>query len=444
MRDVRRPQLDLFVQYPEHKLGHELRKISEILSRHPECVEWVHVDLLSNKQSVGDNGMSSEQVLRSALIKQIRGWSYEELSFELQDSASTRAFICLDHNESYSASCLHENIRRISEVTWEQIHIKLLHDAKESGLEDGKQVRIDSTVVESHIHHPTDSSLLYDSLKVLRREFKELRRLADKPHWRLSIPIKEIKSLVFKINNSKNDEARLPHYKKLLKISKRALNDIIELLPKIQSVELLSVKQWEKLEEVSGYLSKIIDQTQKRVIEGKKVPVEKKIVSIFEPHTDILVKDRRDTYFGHKLFLTSGESNLILDCQIPRGNPADSEMFLGCLDKAAQAIERVPLKTSTDGGFASKENVKEAKARGVRDVCFGKLCGMKITDMVKSSWVFEKLRNWRAGIEGIISFLKRSFGLSRCNWSGFDGFCRYVRSAVVAFNLVIMARHELA
>lgn len=443
MREVRKPQLDIFVQYPDHVLSQELRQISMILDRHPEFSEWVHVDLSENKKKVGDSGMSADQVLRAAIVKQIRGVSYEELAFDLQDSASTRAFLGLGHSEWYSASCLQENIHRISEESWEQIQSGLLLDAKESGMEDGKRVRIDSTVVESHIHHPTDSALLYDALRVISREFRKLRQAAGKPHWRLSIAIKEVKSLVFRIRNSKNDDERLPHYKKLLRISKRALEDVIALLPKLQSSDSLEPEKTQKFEEVSGYLSQIINQTEKRVLQGKKVAVEKKIVSIFEPHTDILVKDRRDTYFGHKVFVSSGESNLILDCQIPRGNPADSDMFLQCLDQTTKAIGRVPLQTSTDGGFASKDNVKEAKDRGVRDVCFSKQCGMKITDMVKSSWVFNKLREWRAGIEGIISFLKRGFGLTRCNWRGYEGFCRYVRCGVVSFNLVAMARYEL-
>ena len=154
----------------------------------------------------------------------------------------------------------------------------------------------------------------------------------------------------------------------------------------------------------SRFLRKIIEQTDKRVIQGKKVPVGQKIVSIFEPHTDIIVKDRRDTYFGHKVFLSSGQSHLILDCQVPRGNPPDSDMFIECIKEVTKNCSRPPLQISADGGFASKDNVKSAKLRGVKDVCFGKPCGMKITDMVKSTWVYKKLRNWRAGIEAVISF----------------------------------------
>lgn len=175
MRDVRRPQLDLFVQYPEHQLGQELRKISEILDRHPEFSEWVHADLCKSSQNCGDNGMSSEQVLRAGLLKQHRQWSYEELAFQIQDSSSTRSFLCLGHVEWYGSSCLQANIAAITEDTWDHIHQALLDDSKLSGMEYGKRVRMDSTTTDTNIHHPTDSMLLYDCLRVLLREFKKLR-----------------------------------------------------------------------------------------------------------------------------------------------------------------------------------------------------------------------------------------------------------------------------
>jgi len=449
MRDIMRPQLDIFVQYPEHQLGQELQQISKILGRHPEFNEWVHADLCQKAENCGDNGMTAEQILRAGILKQLRQVSYEELAFQLEDSSSSRAFLHLGHNECYGSSCLQENVSSIREETWNNVHETLLADSKSTGMETAKRVRTDSTVVASNIHHPTDSTLLYDCLRVLIRLFKAIRLAAGKPHWRMSIPIKEVKSLIFKIHNAKNDDERRPHYRKLLKISRKALQQLDELILRVEKVAWLMFcanlqKELDELTILRGSLEQIIYQADQRVIQGKKVPVEKKIVSIFEPHTDILVKDRRDTYFGHKVFLSSGASNLILDCQIPRGNPADSDMFMTCLDEVSRKCGRVPLQISTDGGFASQANVTSAKEKGVKDVCFAKRCGLEITDMVKSTWVYEKLRNWRAGIEGVISFLKRGYGLRLCNWHGFKGFCRYVKCAVVTYNLTLMARFEMS
>ena len=119
-------------------------------------------------------------------------------------------------------------------------------------------------------------------------------------------------------------------------------------------------------------------------------------------------------------------------------------MFLPTLKSLNKSYDVLPRKVSSDGGFASKENVNVSKEMGVKDVCFPKTCNMKITEMVKSSWVYKNLLNWRAGIEAVISFLKRCFGLSRATWSGFSGYNRYVRCGITSYNLVILARLELS
>jgi IS5 family transposase len=108
---------------------------------------------------------------------------------------------------------------------------------------------------------------------------------------------------------------------------------------------------------------RVIHQTEHRVLHGETVDAKDKVVSLFEPHTDIIVKDRRDTLFGHKICLTGGGSNLILDCVITEGNPADSALTIPMLERQKQIYGRYPLKASFDGGFASKENLKKAKSR---------------------------------------------------------------------------------
>jgi IS5 family transposase len=180
------------------------------------------------------------------------------------------------------------------------------------------------------------------------------------------------------------------------------------------------------------------------VLQGEQVPAPDKVVSLFEPHVDVLVKDRRATYYGHKIFLTGGASGLILDCAIAKGNPVDSTWAVPLLKRQQRLYGRVPRQASFDGGFASKDNLAAAKALGVRDVCFAKRRGLAVLDMVKSSWVYKKLRAFRAGIESGISFLKRAFGLDRCIWKGACGFVAYVRLGVLTANLLTLARHRLA
>ena len=196
----------------------------------------------------------------------------------------------------------------------------------------------------------------------------------------------------------------------------------------------------DQLERAVSLLQRVLSQTERRVIRGEKVPAGEKVVSFFECHTDVIVKGRRDTQYGHKIFLSGGRSGLILDCVIARGNPADAAMFPDLLTRQEAIYGRSPLKTAADGGFASRDNLGLAKGRGVKDVMFAKRRGLGILAMVRSLWVYQKLRNFRAGIEANISVLKRAFGLFRCTWTGWHRFVRCVKSAVVAYNLLVLGR----
>jgi IS5 family transposase len=196
----------------------------------------------------------------------------------------------------------------------------------------------------------------------------------------------------------------------------------------------------EEFKKVIELAKKVIDQTTRRIIHGESVPAGEKIVSIFEPHTDIIVKDRRETFYGHKVCLSSSPSNLITDCLILDGNPADSTLTDQMLDRHSQIYGRYPLKIALDGGFASKDNLKSAKSKGVKDVCFAKRRGIEVEDMCRSEYVYRRLRRFRAGIESGISWLKRCFGFTRCTWKTLRSFKSYVWASIVSANLLTLAR----
>src|SRR6478736_2430647 len=151
-------------------------------------------------------------------------------------------------------------------------------------------------------------------------------------------------------------------------------------------------------------------------------------------------KASRDVHYGHKLNLTTGKSGLILDVVIEAGNPADAERFLPMLERHIARCGTPPRQMAADGGYASHDNLDQAKGRGVTDVAFHKKRGLAVADMTKSPWVYRKLRNFRAGIEAGISCFKRAYGGARCTWRGLDHFKAYVWSAVLAHNLVLYAR----
>ena len=194
-----------------------------------------------------------------------------------------------------------------------------------------------------------------------------------------------------------------------------------------------------KVKHYRPLIERLIMQSERRVLAGEAVPASDKLVSLFEPHADIIRKGREIAY-GHKLNLTTGRSGLILDLVVEAGNPADSERLLPMLERHVALYGEPPRQAAADGSYASRDNLRRAKACGVRDMAFHKRGGLGIEDMVRSRWVYRKLRNFRAGIEADISCLKRAYGLARCTWRGLGPFRAYVWSAVVAYNLALLAR----
>jgi len=249
------------------------------------------------------------------------------------------------------------------------------------------------------------------------------------------------------VMNAKNEKTRKKQYEDLLKVTYKAVNyahnavSLLETFPfKYSTLSVTAQGMAEELKEIIRLTRRVMDQTTRRVIHGESVAACEKIVSIFEPHTDIIVKDRRDTFYGHKVCLTGGVSNLITDCLILDGNPADTELPDQMLDRHKEIYEHYPLKAALDGGFASKANLESAKAKGIKDVCFAKKRGLEEEEMCRSPWVYKRLRRFRAGIESGISWLKRCFGFTRCMWKSLPSFHSYVWASVVSANLLTLAR----
>ena len=162
-------------------------------------------------------------------------------------------------------------------------------------------------------------------------------------------------------------------------------------------------------------------------------------MSLFEPHTDIIVKGFRDVQYGHKINLSSERSGFITYLSIEKGNPADSSLFMPVLNFHRSKLHRLPHSVVADGGYASQENVKEGRGLDVKRVVFHKRVGLSLHAMGVKSKTFTRLRNFRAGVEGNISELKRAFGATKANWKGLDGFKAYVWSSVLSYNLMRLA-----
>lgn len=445
----RQDQLPLTRSPIDHPHAAELEKISEILSANARMALLVAQDLVRRVQNphTGSRGLTGDQVLRALIVKQMSGFSYAELGFHLADSVTYRGFCgfgALDPTPSRSA--LAENIKKISPRTLEKINRRLVRYAVGRGIEKGRRVRVDATVTETNIHAPTDASLLFDGVRVLTRLLAGAQPLCGFDRW--SDHTKRAKRRMLGIQNTGDPTHRTNAYVDLLKVAHKCAGYAASAVNELRTVRgqqhCAAIALADKLDEATSRFWRVMDQTERRVLRGESVPSEEKIVSIFESHTDIIVKDRRETLYGHKVFLSAGDSGLITDCMIADGNPADVGFAIPMLRRQTRILGRIPEQAAFDGGFASKDNLAAGKALGIRDVAFSKKRGLEISDMTRSTWVYKCLRNFRAGIEGLISFLKRAFGMDRCTWKGAESFASYVMASVIAGNLLTLARHMLS
>ena len=454
MRKSLLEQLSLTPVPIAHVHAQELAAMAALLERLPEAVALVHEDLSFRggrrvDPSKGRDGMAAEQVLRVAVLKQHTGLSYERLAFALADSSTYRGFCRLGYEQKPpTRSALQKNIKRVSATTWEKINQMVVRQAQALGVERGTKVRTDCLVVESNIHHPTDSSLLWDCVRVLARVMKRAQESFGLTFVNHRL---RAKRRALEISNAKSADERKSLYRDLLATTEATLEQAEVIGKQLAHVACSDTKQLvvatalvEEIRHFVPLVNQVLSQTERRILRDESVPATEKVVSIFEPHTDIIIKDNRDTEYGHKICLTTGASALITDVVVEQGNPADYTLATKMMQRQTATFGRPPKQASFDGDFAAKTNLAQIKALGVTDVAFHKRRGLDVEDMTSSARVFKKLRAFRAGIEGTISFLKRVFGLERCTWRSFESFKAYVQASVLSCNLLVIARKLLA
>lgn len=443
-------QAPLVPSLSDHPHARELEAIGTRLDASPEIMKLVHRDLVKGVSArTGREGMTAEVVLRAAIAKQLNDWSYAELAFHLTDSLMYRWFCRLGiADDAPSESTLKRNIKQIRAETWEAINVELMGQAEAENIETGRMTRTDCTVVETNIHHPTDSSLLWDCVRVLVRLSIAARELVATP---LTNHTKRAKRRALGILNAKSQAERVTLYQDLLKVTGKTMRFALDAAVALEQASFADLHDALRANAIAGQIrhylglaEQVVNQTRRRVLDGESVPASEKLVSIFEAHTDIIIKDRRETLYGHKVALTTGRSGLVIDFVVLSGNPADASLATVMVERQQTIYDRPPRQVTFDGAFGSKANLEAIKATGVEDVCFSKRRSLEVEDMVKSTWVYRKLRRFRAGIEAGISFLKRCFGMERCTWRSEASFRAYGWASVVSHNLLLLARHALA
>ena len=446
MRETRNAQRSIFDSYSSHPLGQQLAELSDLLDSQPGALSLIEQDFRTDETGKsGACGLSVESTYRCLLLKQILQISYEKLSFHLSDSQTYRTFARLKVDQVPSRAGLHGAIRCIQAQTLKQVNTHHVENLICTGTINVDKLRIDSTVTESNIAPPSDSQLLADSVRVLSR-------LMSQSKQRTGIKIgftdqrQKSKSLSYRIFNEKK-AGKLQLYPKLLGCASITLKQSYRAIDQVKLVgkSTEACQSWTaKMEHYIGLLLQVIDQTQRRIYNEETVPAEEKIVSIFEPHTDIIVKGSRDVQYGHKINLATQQDGFITYLNIESGNPSDAILYQEVVQACQTDYQQVPNTVVADGCYASQDNVKQAKAHGVKKNVFTKPVGLTLTDMGVKKKTFDALRNFRAGVEGNISELKRVFGVDKVTWKGQEGFDAFVWASTLCYNLVRTVRFSSA
>ena len=443
MRQRLTAQRSIFENYSKHEIGCRLKKISTILDDHPEILLLIEQDFYDGtKKNTGRCGLTIESIFRCLLLKQELQVSYVQLEFLLSDSLTYSTFARLDGLQPKRSS-LQSNIRRIKPKTLEKVHLILMKNWIDTGKVSCKKIRIDATVTKTNIAPPSDSQLLNDGIRVLSRLLSKSRdqtgikiRFTDKR--------RSSKSLAFRIFNAKKQVKNLL-YPDLIKMAHLVNRQADKAISRVESEACSNLKTKKWLMEVKHYqqlMCKVVDQTQRRIFDGEKVPASEKIVSLFEEHTSIIIKGERDVHYGHKINLSTAKGGFVTHLTIEDGNPKDSNLYFPVLSYHQNYLKVTPEDVACDGCYASHDNANKARNIGVKRTVFSKPVGLGLHQMGVKQKTFKRIKNFRAGIEGNISELKRRFGLGKSTWKKYDGFKSFVWSSVLMYNLTHMARMQ--
>lgn len=391
-----------------------------------------------------------EVILRMLVLKRLYDWSYEQTERHVGDSLVLRRFCRLYFESVPDDTVLMRWAARIRPQTLALLNERVTTLATRLKLTRGRKLRTDGTVVESNIHYPTDSSLLNDGVRVLSRIVKRAQKvLGDTSTLAQKIfrdRTRSAKRAAQEIGRQarRGQKAMRTTYRRLLRTARASLREaqVVREALIAQSDQAADALR-ECLDTFLPRVAQVIEQATRRIVDEEQVPAAEKLVSLFEPHTQIIKrgKPQHDTEFGHKVWLDEVDGGIISDFRILDGNPADTEQWQPSLDHHVQQFARPPDLASADRGVHSAANERYAQALGVRRVVLPKPGAKSAArrQYERQSW-FRRGRRWHSGVEGRISVAKRKHGLGRCLDHGLDGFGRWVGWGVMAANLAVMGR----
>jgi IS5 family transposase len=432
-----------------------LQAIADFLDDHAEMIETIRGDLrrgLKNPDS-GRNGLTAQQVLRALILMRVKNWDYRELRARIADGYTLRQFTAFYCRPVPKHDAFHRAFVRLTPQTLRVVNELVVQAAVALGLEDGKKLRVDTTVVQTDIHHPTDNTLLWDVVRVVTRLVDRLaeaigRRIKGFRN-RTRAARRRMQALQ-RMTTTQRHARQTSKYRELICIAEEVVERARAALRhtrKVRGKDLLSelaiADLRKQIDRYCGLGDRVIDQARRRVLAGEQVPNAEKIYSIFEPHTDLIKrgKVRTPVEFGHKVFLAESAHGLITQYQVLKGNPCDEDHVEPSLQRHKDAFGSAPELYGSDRGFFNEKNVTSCKQGGVKVVCIPQRGGKKTPEReaYEKSPVFKQGQRFRAGIEGRISVLFRGRGMKRCLAEGNERFELLVGAAVLANNLMKIA-----
>jgi len=408
-------------------------------------------------RSRGRQGVPAEIVLRLLLLKHIRNWSYEVLEREVRANLVYRDFTRVGAGKTPDAKTMGRWGLVVGPEVVKQIHQRLVKLAQTDGLAAGRKMRVDTTVVETNIHYPTDSSLLGDGVRVLIRTMKNIGKIAGEAGIKLCDRSRSVKLRVLDIARAARSRAKQGREKleaaygtllnatsRVVGQAKRFSEEIANGTKRAQNV----VKQMaleglrQRLDAMVPLVRQVMKQTRARIFRGD-THVEGKVLSMFEPSTEIIRKGKasKPNEFGKMVKLQEAEDQIVIDYEVYHRRPSDSDLLIAAIETHRAMLGRAPHMVAADAAFYSANNEAAAKARGVKRVCIPNRStkSAKRKREQRKRW-FRNGQRWRTGCEGRISVTKRRHGLNRCRYKGDDGMRRWVGLGITADTLINIAR----
>ena len=453
--------------YPTDKLFEEIAayfpKMDPILVKvdaylADEKLYWLIKKDLSKRYpkttETGRNSAPVEVILRMLMVKRLYGYSFEQTERNVSDSLSLRRFCRVYLNKVPDDTALIRWANLIQPKTLEKFNERIMQLAIEKKVTRGRKLRTDGTVVESNIHAPSDNRLLADSVRVLARSIVRAQTLLEEAGKKVegefedfTQAAKQLSRQIGETLRTKTEAARTvgrQQYQELLDKTRETVAWAHQIQKQLQKRSEAHAKRLvQTLETFLPRAEQVIDQSVRRILQGEQVPAHEKIVSLFEAHTDIIVrgKESHPVEYGHKVWLNEVEGGLVSHYRILEGNPSDELQWKPSLTAHQTTFQHPPQQASADRGLSSPTNQQIAQDFGVQRVILPQRGHRsKPRERMEHRAWFVKGRKWHAGVEGRISVLKRAHALGRCLAHGLSGFQCWVGWGVIAGNLAVLGR----